>query len=297
MSETLEAVSNDMAALVAEAGASIVRVDGRRRLPATGIVWADGVVVTAHHVLTRDEEISVGLPTGDTVPAILAGRDPSTDVAVLRADLKGTAPAQWANPADLSVGHLVIAAGRPGYSVQAALGVVSALGESWRTPPGGLIDRYVQSDVVMYPGFSGGPLLTMSGAFAGLNTSALLRGMSMAVPAPTLTRVVGALLEHGHIKQGYLGVSAQPARLPDALADELGQDTGLLLAGIEPGGPADKGGLVLGDVIVALDGESVRTLDDLLASLTGDRAGKSVPVSVVRGGTLQTVDMTVGERD
>ncbi len=297
MTEVLTNLSNALADVVAAAGASVVRVEGRRRLPATGVVWsADGVIVTASHVVEHEDNIEVGLPDGEAASARLVGRDATTDLAALRANASGLKPAAWAAMDDLRVGHLVLALGRPGHTVQATLGVVSALGKEWRTHAGGSIDRYLQTDVVMYPGFSGGPLVDVSGRVAGLNSSALLRGVSVAVPASTLRPVVESLLAHGRVRRGYLGVGAQPARLPAALAGQLGQETGLLLISVEPDSPAEKGGLTLGDTIVALDGQPVRHMDDLLALLGGDVVGKSMPVRIVRGGQLHEVRVTIGER-
>ncbi len=297
MASVLESLSNDMAAAVERAGQSVVRVDGRRRMSASGIVWsADGVIVTAHHVVTRDDELTVGLPNGDEAAATMAGRDPSTDLAVLRVSGGGlTAPA-WVESDAMRVGQLVLALGRPGRTVQATLGVVSAVGASWRTGAGGQIDRYLQTDVVMYPGFSGGPLVGASGAILGLNTSALLQGVSVSIPTGTLKAVVSALLEHGHVRRGYLGVGSQPVRLPDNLAQELGQETALMLVSVEQDSPAAKGGLAMGDTIVALGGEPVRHIDDLQALLTGDRVGKAVTVRVLRGGELRDMNVTIGEK-
>jgi S1-C subfamily serine protease len=286
-----------MAATVEVAGASVVRVEARRRLPASGIVWSsDGVIVTAHHVVERDDNIGVGLPNAETVSATLVGRDPTTDLAVLRAQATDLTPPTWAEPEDLRVGHLVLGLGRPGRTVQATLGIVSALGESWRTPAGGRIEPYLQTDLVMYPGFSGGPLVDVAGRVLGLNTSALLRGISLSVPTSTLRQVVETLLTHGRVRRGYLGVGAQPVRLPGGLAEELGQETGLLLVSVEPEGPAGSAGLTLGDTIVALDGQPVRHMDELLALLGGDRVGVSVPIRIVRGGQAQEVTVTIGER-
>ena len=189
----------------------------------------------------------LGLPDGQTVSATLVGRDPTTDLAVLQAQAANLTPPTWAEPDDSQVGHMVLALGRPGQTVQATLGIISAQSEtSWRAPSGGRLDRYLQTDVVMYPGFSGGPLVNAAGHVVGLNTSALLRGVSLTVPAATLRRVVETLLTHGRIRRGYLGVSTQPVRLPDALAQQLGQETGLLLASVEPGSPADRGGAAAG---------------------------------------------------
>jgi len=291
----LQELSDSLARAVETAGSNIVRVEGRRRLPATGIIWgADGVIVTANHVVKGDEA-SVGFPDGTVVKATVAGRDPSTDLAVLRVEATGLEPAKRSE--ELAVGHLVLALGRPGRTVQATLGIVSALGDSWRTPMGGQIDRYLQTDVVMYPGFSGGPLVSSSGVVLGMNSSGLARGVSLAVPVATLESTAETLLTHGRMRRGYLGVSTQSARLPGAVKEQLNQETGLLIVNVEPDSPADKGGLVLGDTIVGLDGSAVRHHDDLLALLSGDRVDKKVPVSIVRGGKVRSVNVKIGVRE
>ena len=297
MTGTLASLSDSLAGAVASAGPSVVRVEGRRRLPASGMVWsADGVIVTAHHVLERDD-ITIGLPDNDTATATLVGRDPTTDVAVLRIEAKGLTTPTWADLSALRVGHLALALGRPGQSVRATLGIASAVGQSWRTPGGGQVDTYLQTDAAMYPGFSGGPLVDASGHFLGLNPTALLRGINVAVPQTTLRRVVESLLAHGRVRRGYLGIGAQAARLPEALASEINQETGLLLVSIETGSPAEQYGLLMGDTVVSLDGEPVRQLDDLLTLLGSERLGKTVPVRVIRGGQIQEITVTVGEKE
>ena len=297
MSTILADVSDDLAKTVETAAQSVVRVEARRRLPASGIMWsAEGVVVTANHVVERDDKLRVGLPSGDSVDAELAGRDPTTDLAVLRTDATDVAPLPLVEPSDIRVGNLVLALGRPGKNVQATMGMVSALGKSWRTGAGGAVDRYVQTDVVMYPGFSGGPLVDASGRGAGLNSSALMRGFNVALPVPTLRRVVDALLTHGRVSRGYLGVGAQPARLPQTVADEVGQESGLLVVSVEPGSPAEDAGILMGDTIVSVAGEAARHMDDLLGFLSGDAVGKSVQVKIVRTGQTEEITVTVGER-
>jgi S1-C subfamily serine protease len=296
MAEELSTLSDGLADAVAGAGRVVVRVEGRRRLPASGFIWSeDGLIVTANHVMRTSETVTVGLADGKEAHAALVGRDPTTDIAVLRAE-KGTfQPATRSD--DLRVGHLVLALGRPGQTVQATLGIVSALGESgWRTPMGGQIDRYLQTDVVMYPGFSGGPLADVRGRVLGMNSSALVRGVSVTVPNSTIESVVDALREHGRVQRGYLGISTQPVRLPQAYQEELGQETGLLIVSVESDSPANNAGLVLGDTIVAFDESRVRHHDDLLAQLAGGAVGKKVPVKILRGGELRTLNVTVGER-
>ena len=297
MSDILKSVSEAMAGLAESAGQSVVRVEGRNRLPASGVVYAaDGIIVTSHHVVERDDKLRVGLPTGETVDAELVGRDPGTDLAVLRVAATGLIPAAWVDAGDLRVGNLILALGRPGQSVQATLGIVSALGGAWRTGGGGEIDRYLQTDVVMYPGFSGGPLTTADGRFGGINSSALARGVSVTIPAATVARVAGTILAHGRMPRGYLGVGIQPVRLDAALQEQLGQATGLMLMSVEAGGPAAEGGLLQGDVVVTLDGGAVRQLDDLQALLTGDRVGRRVAVRYVRAGAVQEAAVTVGQK-
>lgn len=298
MSAVLADFSNALATTVEQAGASVTRVEGRRRLPASGLIWsADGVIVTAHHVVEHDESIGIGLPDGSTVAASLVGRDPTTDLAVLRVQAANLPAPAWAELDGVRVGHLVLALGRPGQTVQATLGIVSALSEqNWRTPMGGQLDRYLQTDVVMYPGFSGGPLVSATGEIIGLNSSAVVRGVSLTIPGPTVRQVVETLLTHGRVRRGYLGVSTQPVRLPAGLAQQLGQETGLLLVAVEPGSPAEQGGLVLGDTLVTLANIPIRHHDDLLAQLSPDLVGATVLLRLVRGGQVIELNVPVGER-
>jgi S1-C subfamily serine protease len=196
----------------------------------------------------------------------------------------------------LRVGQLVLALARPGRTLRATLGILSAAGEGWRTRAGGQIDRYLQADVRVWPGFSGGPLVDVSGTALGLNTAAMRRGPSLTIPAATLRRVVDTLLAYGRVRRGYLGVGAHPVRLPAAVSQQVGRDLGLLLVSVEPGSPAERAGLFLGDVIVAVDGQAVGRVEDLLAVLTADRVGSTVPARIVRGGQLQDLNIVIGER-
>ncbi len=267
MAELLEQVSDDLAGIVETAGPGIVRVEARRRLPASGMVWSeDGVIVTTHHVIEEQENIRIGFADGPDVDASLVGRDPTTDIAVLKAEASDLPTLLRADIDAARVGHLVLALGRPGAAPAATLGVISALGGTWRTPAGGSLDHYLQTDAVMYPGFSGGPLV---------DASALFRGIAIAITTSSLDRIVGTLLSHGRIKRGYLGIGTQPAQLPDRLHDEIGQDAGLLVVSVEPDSPADAGGLLLGDTLVSLDGKPIACVDDLLARLSGELIGRS----------------------
>ncbi len=292
MFDRIKALSDELAALVRTAGESVVRVGARPHFGASGIIWsADGVIVTADHVIEREDRIEVGLPDGRTVGARLVGRDPSTDLAVLRSEASGLKPARIGGVENLRVGHIVVAVARPGRELQATLGIVSALGGSWRALPGGQLDNYLQTDVAMYPGFSGGALVGADGSVVGLNTSALARGVSVAVPTNTLSRVVETLLAHGRIRRAYLGIASQPVRLPDAVRERVGRAMGLIVVSVETGSPADRAGLTVGDVIIAVGDQPVSRPDELLAQLTADRIGQPLTLRVLRGG--QPAELTV----
>jgi S1-C subfamily serine protease len=279
MSATLHELSSNIAELVAAADRHIVRVEGRRRLSATGVIYsADGLIVTANHVVEQDENLTVGLQDGTSHNATLVGRDPNSDLALLRVEASDLPAATWSEPSTLRVGHIVLALGRPGKTVQATLGVISALGGSWRTHAGAEIEHYLQTDVAMYPGFSGGPLLSADGSFAGLNSSALVRGISVALPAPTIMRVANTLLTHGRVPRGYLGIGIQPVRLSGILQERASQETGLMIMSVEAGGPAEQAGVVQGDILVTVDGQALRHVDDLQALLSSTPVGKSVTV-------------------
>jgi S1-C subfamily serine protease len=297
MANSIFDLSQGLADVVTASSPAVVRVEGRRRLGATGIVWsADGLIITANHVLRHDENIQVGLNDGQTVEATLLGRDPSTDLALLQVAASGLAPLNQTDEAGMGVGHLVLALGRPGRTVQATLGIVSAYSSEWRTEVGGQIDHYLQTDVIMYPGFSGGPLVGADGRLLGLNTSALGQGVSLAIPNATLSRVAEVLRTHGRIRRGYLGVSTQRARLPEATAEALNQKRGLLIVSVEAGSPAAEGGLTLGDTIVGIGSQTIQNHDDLLGALSGEVVGQKEVVRILRGGELQELQVKIGER-
>jgi len=294
--QTLKEISSGIAGVVEQAGPSVVRIEAGRRFPGSGIVWAaDGTIVTADHVIEQEDDIRVGLPDGQLVAATLAGRDPGTDLAVLRAQASGLSVPSWSDGA-AKVGQLVVALARPGRTVRARLGIISAVGEAWRTPMGGELDRYLEADMTPGFGFSGGMLVDTDGRVLGMNTAGLLRRAALTVPVPTLRKVVGMLLAHGKIRRGYLGIGAHPVRLPAGLEQQVGQRVGLIVVSVEPGSPAERGGLVLGDVIVAVNGTSVRTHDDVAAQLTSEKVGASLRIRLVRGGAVKELSVTVVER-
>ena len=294
--QTLKEISSGIAGVVEQAGPSVVRIEAGRRFPGSGIVWAaDGTIVTADHVIEQEDDIRVGLPDGQLVAATLAGRDPGTDLAVLRAQASGLSVPSWSDGA-AKVGQLVVALARPGRTVRARLGIISAVGEAWRTPMGGELDRYLEADMTPGFGFSGGMLVDTDGRVLGMNTAGLLRRAALTVPVPTLRKEVGMLLAHGKIRRGYLGVGAHPVRLPAGLEQQVGQRVGLIVVSVEPGSPAERGGLVLGDVIVAVNETPVRTHDDVAAQLTSEKVGASLRIRLVRGGAVKELSVTVAER-
>lgn len=293
----LAQLSDGLAAAVAKAGESTVLVDARARIPASGVVWsADGVIVTADHVIERDDDITVQFPDGSEAQATVAGRDPATDLAVLRVQKSGLTPI--ARAAEAKPGHIVLAVGRPSPGGPAAsFGVVSLVGGPWRSWRGSQVEGYIRSDTTFFPGFSGGPLVGADGAAYGINSSRLGRGAGLTLPMATVARVVDAILTSGGVKRGYLGIGSQQARLPEALAAKLGgQQTGLLVVMVEPGSPAEQAGLFIGDVLVSLGGATLTETDDLHAQLGGERIGQPTPVTVLRGGEPLDLTVTIGER-
>jgi S1-C subfamily serine protease len=295
--DALSALSDGMADAVEKIGPSVVRVNGRRRRSGSGVVYAPNTVLTASHVLEREEDLTVDTLDGRTLSAEFVGRDPSTDLAVLRVeglDVDAARPAEG----DARIGQLALAVGNPGRSdgPRASLGVVSAVGGPTRMWRGPRLERYIQTDATPYPGFSGGPLIDAKGDVLGIMTSGLMRGVALAVPAELAWRVAKTLEERGSVKRGYLGILSQPVRLPDGERLGLTQRGGLLVVGVEDGSPAGRGGLIIGDILATLDGQPVEDTEDLLVLLTGERVGRTVPVKVVRGGELQSLEITVGER-
>jgi S1-C subfamily serine protease len=296
-SNLLAALSDGMADAVEKIATSVVRVHGRRRRPASGVIYAPNMVLTASHALEREEDLTVGTSDGRTLAARFVGRDPSTDLAALRVEdleLEAAAPAEG----EVRVGQLALAVGSPGRGEgpRASLGVVSSVGGPMRTWRGPRLERYIQTDATPYPGFSGGPLVDARGSVLGIMTTGLARGAALAIPAELAWRVAKSLEERGSVRRGYLGILSQPVRLPDGQRVGLTQRGGLLVVGVEDGSPAGRGGLIIGDILATLDGQPVEDTEDLLVLLTGERVGREVEVKVIRGGELRTLQVSVGER-
>jgi S1-C subfamily serine protease len=301
---TLRALSDDLAAAVERAARSVVAIHARPRIPASGVYWRDGVIVAASHTIRKEQEIAVTLPNGSRASAQLVGRDGGTDLAVLRFDSTpasgAVTPAERAAADALRVGTLVLAVGRPGdEGVTTSLGVISALADKWRTWSGGEIDRFVRLDLSVYDGFSGGALIDADGAVLGINCSALARGTPLTIPNATVDRVVEALLTRGHVARAYLGVAMQPVRLTRALAEhlDLGEAArGVCVVMVESDSPADRAGLLVGDVIVSAASQPVAEPQDVAELLGAERVGATLTLNVVRGGERRSLDVTIGER-
>jgi S1-C subfamily serine protease len=294
----LMAFSDAMVAAVEKASPVTVLVDARRRHPASGIVYAPEFVLTADHVVEREEEIRLLLADGTEHPASLAGRDAGSDLALLRLKNAGLPAAERALE-EGRVGQIALALGRPTpEGIQASLGVVSAVGGPIRTGRGGMLERYLRTDTIPYPGFSGGPLVDASGRILGINTSGLWQGGSLTIPVGLAWSIAETLAQHGRVKRGYLGIRSQPVAIATAQRTALGreQNSGLLLVGVEGDSPAEQGGLLVGDILVGVAGQPVSDPDELAARLMGSLVGQSTALEVLRGGQPVTLKVIIGER-
>jgi S1-C subfamily serine protease len=293
--DTLSAVSDQLADAVERIGRAIVQVNGRPRRPSSGVVYAPTFVLVAEHALEREEDLTVETATGSPLAAQLVGRDLASDLAVLRAPGLAVEPAPPATtPA--RVGQFVLAVGRPGdRALMASIGVVSAVGGPVRTR-GGMLEQYIRTDATPYPGFSGGALIDARGTVLGILTTGLSGGAALAVPTALAWRLAESLSRQGYVARGWLGIGTQPVQIPDGQRGGLAHETGLLIVELAPDSPALRGGLLLGDIVVTLGDQAVADGETLQALLGGERVGRSVTVQVLRGGTLVTLGITIGQR-
>ena len=299
MSSVLETLSNDFAAAAGAVGPSVVAIYGRRWMPSSGIQWRKGVVVTADHAIRREEDITVVAEGGKSLKANLAGRDPSTDLAILKiGDEAGLPIAEFGDAASLRLGNFVLALGRSrSTSLVASAGIIGGLSGEWQPRRGGKIDQHIRLSLELYPGFSGGPLVNAQGKVIGINTRGLARGRAVTIPLTTVNRVVDELLEKGHIARPYLGLAMQPVALPESLrAKTTGATSALLVVHVEPSGPADKGGVLLGDILVDLHGKPVTDTDDIQQLLSSAKIGDNVQLTLLRGGSLTKLAITLADR-
>ena len=299
MSAELIELSNALADATDRAAKGVVAVHAEPRGSSSGIVWRTGLVVTAEHALARDEGIQLTLPDGRVVPSALVGRDASTDLAVLKCAEAISAVAETSDVSSIKPGSLALVVGRTRASGPvAALGAVSLVASERRTWSGAALSPYLRLDVSLQPTAVGGVVIDVHSRAIGMATPRFARFGALAIPAPTVNRVVDTLLKKGRIPHGYLGVGLQPVRLPDALRQALkrSEATGAIVLEVEANGPADKAGIVIGDILVVFGGQTISGLEDLHAQLAAETIGKPLIAQFVRGGALQETSIVVGER-
>jgi serine protease Do len=286
--------SNQLADAVAAAAQSVVQVQGRRR-PASGLVYGVGVVVTTMRAVGREDGLRVRTHGGEVFDAALAGWDPATGLAVLKVpDL--TAPALTVSTTPARVGHIALAVARSwSNAVTASAGVIAVIGGPLPTGRRRAIDQVIRTTAPMHDGFSGGAFLDTGGALIGLTTAATIRGFGVVIPADIVWKTVAHVLAHGGAARGYLGIVGQPVQLPES-QQVGGRDAALLVASVSPGGPAASAGILVGDLLVALDDAPVATPEDLLDLLTGDRVGQPAALRLLRGGAPLDLRVTIGAR-
>jgi len=296
MPGSLVSFSQELASVVEQTARSVVAVHARPRFHSSGVHWSPGVVVTADHALHYEEDLSITTADGQKFTAEIAGRDPGTDIAVLR--VKDLAiPVASRSEGGYRPGNLALAVGRNKESINAALGVISSIGEASQTWRGGKLDSVVRVDLALHPASAGAAIVDAAGGVIGIATPALSRVAVFAVPTATVDRVVKALLAHGRIPQGYLGAGLQPIELPEHLIKSLGlkASTGLMTVSVDENAPAGKAGLLIGDVLLDFNGQTLSRTEKL-RPLLADAVGKPARLQILRGGALASVEVTVAER-
>ncbi len=299
MSRELIDLSNALSRSIEDAATNLVAVHTEARGSSSGVVWRPGVVVTAEHALRRDEEIQLTLPDGHIAAATLAGRDPSTDIAVLKCAEADAGVREFGDVASLKPGNLALVAGRTRASGPVAgMAVVSMVVAERRTWTGASLAPYVRLDIALQPTAAGGVVVDVHSRAVGIVTSRFARFGAILIPAPTVNRVVDTLLQKGRIPRGYLGVGLQPIRLPDSLRQSLQRDerTAAIVLEVEPDGPAGKAGIVIGDILVSLADRAVTRVEDVYSQLPGEAIAKPLALKYIRGGAVQETKVVVGER-
>jgi S1-C subfamily serine protease len=299
MSAQLIELSDALALTTELAARSTVAVHTESRGSSSGVIWRAGIIVTAEHALRRDEEIQVTLPDGRVLGAELAGRDASTDLAVLKCSEASAGPAKFGAAEALKPGHLALVVGRTRASGPvAALGVVSLVVTERRSWTGASLTPYVRLDVGLQPTVVGGAVVDAQANVVGIVTPRFARFGAMVIPPVHINRAVDTLLEKGHIPRGYLGIGLQTVRLPEALRNSLQrkEKTGAIILEVEPGSPAHKAGMVIGDILVSLAGQSIARFEDVQSHLQPENIGKALTAKIVRGGAAQEMSIAVAER-
>ena len=299
MSATLIDLSNALAAATERAAAATIAVHTETRGSSSGVIWRPGAIVTADHALRRDEDIHVTLAGGRVVPASLVGRDPSTDLAVLKCAEATATSVETGNAATARPGALVLVVGRTRASGPVAtLGVVSLVVAERRTWSAGALAPYIRLDVALQPTAVGGAAVDAQGNIFGIATPRFAQFGAIAIPSATVNSVVDVLLKRGRIPRGYLGVGLQPVRLPEELRQSLQrtEKAAAIVLEVEPESPAHKAGLVIGDILISLDGKPVTHLENVQSHLHGENIGKALAAGIIRGGAVRSVNIVVSER-
>ena len=297
MATDLVNLSNELAETVARAAASIVAVHARRGIGSSGFVWRDNLILTSSEGVRGEDGIKVLLPDGSVTSARLRGRDSGTDLAVLETDASGLQPLDFADDVALKAGQLALAVGRTANTGPiASFGIISGVSGEWKTWRGGKLDPFVRLDISAYPTLSGAAALDAAGNLIGLVSTGLSRSSVFAITRGTIHRIAGKLSQQGFVSRGFLGVALQPVALPPQMKEHLGQDSGIMLLGIEPEGPASTGGLILGDILLAGDAQPLAQPEALAEFLERTPAGQVVKFKLLRAGVVKDLDVRIGER-
>ncbi len=299
MSTELIDLSNALVQETDRAAGSLVAIHTEARGSSSGVVWRSGIIVTAEHALRRDEEIHATLADGRVAAAQLVGRDASTDLAVLKCAEATASVAETSDVSATKPGSLVLVVGRTRVSGPvAALGTVSMVTAERRTWIGAALSPYIRLDVGLQPTAVGGAVIDAYGRTIGIATPRFARFGAIAVPASTINRVVDALLKGGHIPHGYLGVGLHPVRLPEALRQTLQrvEKTAAIVVEVAPDGPANRAGILIGDLLLSFGEHPITRVEDVHAQLAAEAIGKAVVVKLVRGGVAQEASIVIGER-
>lgn len=290
----LLAFSDQVASVIENVSQASVAVHGGGRMSSSGIHWRSGVVVTAEELVERDDDLSVTLPGGRRVPATLAGRDPGTDVALLRFQPDGLPVAETGDAATLRAGHLVVAVGSYEGAAVASLGIAAHVGTAWQSSRGSTIDQMLRLDLHLSPVAEGGALVDVHGRVLGMTVFGPRRRV-LAIPSSTIDRAVDQLLAKGHIARGYLGAKLQHVRLGRSSEPSAGEH-GVLLVSIDADGPAARAGLLIGDIVTAWNGKPIDRVRSIIRLLGPDSVGTSVDLDLLRGGAPTTLKVAIGER-
>jgi S1-C subfamily serine protease len=295
-----DAISNQFSEVADQVSKSIVAVHGGRRVAGSGIIWRAGILVTASHMLRRTEDVEVTLADKSRAKAAFLGRDPGTDLAVLRLEnASPTTAAQLGNTSGLRVGQVVLAIGRSTMGdLAASSGIIARLGGAWQTWRGGKIDSLLRPDVTLYPGQSGSALVDSRARVLGMNTYVLARASTITIPTATIERVVGEIVEHGGVFRPYLGLAMQPVALPAELAKSLkiDREAALMVMQVESGSPSAESGVTLGDMIVSINQQPVSGIEDIQRALGAAKRGDSVQLGYVRGGQSGSTKVKLADR-